>query len=111
GPDPRLSQRSHLAAPDRAPCPTRRSSDLPREIANKLAADIDTIALPVIMNSPVLTDADLVEIIRACPPSKQVAVASRESLSTKRSEEHTSELQSRENLVCRLPLEKKKTLP
>src|SRR5690606_41439233 len=26
-----------------------------------------------------------------------------------RSEEHTSELQSRENLVCRLPLEKKKT--
>src|SRR5690606_27891692 len=26
----------------------------------------------------------------------------------KRSEEHTSELQSRENLVCRLPLEKKK---
>src|SRR5207302_9559435 len=29
----------------------------------------------------------------------------------KRSEEHTSELQSRENLVCRLLLEKKKTHP
>src|SRR5690606_41071824 len=29
-------------------------------------------------------------------------------LSTRRSEEHTSELQSRENLVCRLLLEKKK---
>src|SRR5690606_40902337 len=28
---------------------------------------------------------------------------------TSRSEEHTSELQSRENLVCRLLLEKKKT--
>src|SRR5436309_9011411 len=28
-----------------------------------------------------------------------------------RSEEHTSELQSRENLVCRLLLEKKKILP
>src|SRR5690606_42086134 len=28
---------------------------------------------------------------------------------TQRSEEHTSELQSRENLVCRLLLEKKKT--
>src|SRR5436309_11929534 len=28
---------------------------------------------------------------------------------TNRSEEHTSELQSRENLVCRLLLEKKKT--
>src|SRR5690606_39798701 len=30
------------------------------------------------------------------------------SFSRKRSEEHTSELQSRENLVCRLLLEKKK---
>src|SRR5690606_42139346 len=32
------------------------------------------------------------------------------STTTSRSEEHTSELQSRENLVCRLLLEKKKTL-
>src|SRR5690606_40931580 len=31
-----------------------------------------------------------------------------ETRHTKRSEEHTSELQSRENLVCRLLLEKKK---
>jgi uncharacterized protein (DUF2336 family) len=60
----------------------KNSPKLPREIANKLAQDIDTIALPVIMNSPVLTDADLVAIVRACPPSKQVAVASRETLST-----------------------------
>src|SRR3712207_7209119 len=30
---------------------------------------------------------------------------------TSRSEEHTSELQSRQYLVCRLLLEKKKTLP
>src|SRR5436309_7501963 len=30
------------------------------------------------------------------------------SVPVTRSEEHTSELQSRENLVCRLPLEKKK---
>src|SRR5436309_9744094 len=32
------------------------------------------------------------------------------SLGGQRSEEHTSELQSRENLVCRLLLEKKKTI-
>src|SRR5690606_39817394 len=32
-------------------------------------------------------------------------------LSSERSEEHTSELQSRENLVCRLLLEKKKERP
>src|SRR5690606_41754315 len=36
------------------------------------------------------------------------AVGSRHGLATARSEEHTSELQSRENLVCRLLLEKKK---
>src|SRR5690606_41465755 len=33
-----------------------------------------------------------------------------DSLSVPRSEEHTSELQSRENLVCRLLLEKKKEI-
>src|SRR3712207_8130674 len=37
---------------------------------------------------------------RALPPSRRVAVD--------RSEEHTSELQSRQYLVCRLLLEKKK---
>lgn len=59
----------------------KNSPKLPREIANRLAADIDQIALPVIMNSPSLTDEDLIEIIRVNPPSKQIAVASRETLS------------------------------
>lgn len=60
----------------------KNSPKLPREIANKLAKDVDSIALPVILNSPVLTDADLVEIVRASPPHRQVAVASRPTLST-----------------------------
>src|SRR5690606_41686208 len=38
-------------------------------------------------------------LLRGCPPRAQG-----------RSEEHTSELQSRENIVCRLLLEKKKSL-
>src|SRR5690606_14197249 len=38
---------------------------------------------------------------------RQVALAARD-VAAERSEEHTSELQSRENLVCRLLLEKKK---
>src|SRR5258706_12071796 len=38
----------------------------------------------------------------------QVAGQSRNSYSIKRSEEHTSELQSLTNIVCRLLLEKKK---
>jgi uncharacterized protein (DUF2336 family) len=60
----------------------KNSPKLPREIAKTLARDVDSIALPVIMNSPSLSDADLVAIVRACPPNKQVAVASRETLST-----------------------------
>lgn len=60
----------------------KNSPKLPREIANKLAQDIESIALPVILNSPVLTDSDLVAIVRACPPAKQIAVASREHIST-----------------------------
>src|SRR5436309_7499069 len=55
------------------------------------------------------------ESIRRPPESKKAPItcaqASRATVSLptlKRSEEHTSELQSRENLVCRLLLEKKK---
>jgi uncharacterized protein (DUF2336 family) len=59
----------------------KNSPKLPRDIANKLARDVESIALPIILNSPALTDSDLVEIVRACPPAKQVAVASRETLS------------------------------
>jgi uncharacterized protein (DUF2336 family) len=59
----------------------KNSPKLPREIANQLARDVDSIALPIVLNSPALTDADLVEIIRVCPPNKQIAVASRETLS------------------------------
>lgn len=59
----------------------KNSPKLPHEIATKLARDVETIALPIILNSPMLTDMDLVEIVRTCPPAKQVAVASRAHLS------------------------------
>src|SRR5690606_40637039 len=46
---------------------------------------------------------------RLVEPGKVVAVGTPIAvLTASRSEEHTSELQSRENLVCRLLLEKKK---
>src|SRR5690606_42154866 len=54
---------------------------------------------------------------RAAPPRRRAGTAGRPGRSAgplrrcgrgRRSEEHTSELQSRENLVCRLLLEKKK---
>jgi len=60
----------------------KNSTKLPRDIANTLARAVESIALPVILNSPMLTDSDLVEIVRASPPAKQIAVASRETLST-----------------------------
>src|SRR5690606_41199135 len=41
---------------------------------------------------------------------RHCAIVSHSSKRTIRSEEHTSELQSRENLVCRLLLEKKKIM-
>ena len=60
----------------------KNSNKLPRDLANKLSHDVESIALPVILNSPMLTDGDLVEILRSSPPVKQIAVASRETLST-----------------------------
>src|SRR5690625_6439303 len=39
----------------------------------------------------------------------EVVQAAKDTLDSRRSEEHTSELQSRGHLVCRLLLEKKKT--
>src|SRR5690606_41035822 len=46
-------------------------------------------------------------LLSSTPGCFGVMVSRCQSDSTKRSEEHTSELQSRENLVCRLLLEKK----
>src|SRR2546427_7072971 len=52
-------------------------------------------------------------LFRSCPssahtPSCAVQYCNRHEGHTRRSEEHTSELQSQSNLVCRLLLEKKK---
>src|SRR5437667_2992396 len=44
----------------------------------------------------------------ACDPTARATVRRASSLATLRSEEHTSELQSHHDLVCRLLLEKKK---
>lgn len=58
----------------------RNSPKLPRDIALKLAKDVDVIAVPVLKNSPVITDEDLVEIVLAGSSEKQVAIAQREKL-------------------------------
>jgi uncharacterized protein (DUF2336 family) len=66
----------------RALAVTLRSSALmPREVALRLARDVESVALPMINGSPVFTDEDLVEIVRAGSASRQIAVAERETLS------------------------------
>src|SRR4051812_45764532 len=66
----------------RALADTLKASDLlPRDVALALARDVETIALPVLSCSPVFTDEDLAEIVRACGPTRQLAVARRASLS------------------------------
>ncbi len=59
----------------------RASTKLPHDVAIKLACDIETVALPVLAQSPMLTDADLVAIVRTSSPRKQTAVAARPTLS------------------------------
>ena len=58
------------------------SAFLPRDIAMSLANDIDQIALPVLQFSTVLTDQDLIDIVRSGSPGKQVAIAGRPVVST-----------------------------
>ena len=62
----------------RAMAVTLKSSDLiPRDVARRLAADVDSVALPMINFSPAFSDEDLIEIVQAGSPVRQVAVAGR----------------------------------
>src|SRR5690606_40843444 len=87
--------------------PTRRSSDLTCRAA-ALGAPTRRAAAPLVGGAPVRCRRS-----GPAPPSPRRALLAglvEELLQLLgRSEEHTSELQSRENLVCRLLLEKKKT--
>lgn len=56
------------------------SNHVPHDVAVALAEDIDVIALPMLENSPVFTDEDLVAIIESGAASKQVAIAGRENV-------------------------------
>src|SRR2546430_8372822 len=69
---------------------------------------VQTCALPISSptGSPASTGRPTPSVTWATPRPTRSA-RSRSSTSTARSEEHTSELQSQSNLVCRLLLEKK----
>lgn len=60
----------------------KSSPNLPADVAGRLARDIEAIALPILENSPTLSDADLVEILEAAEPIRQMAIAKRKTLSS-----------------------------
>ena len=60
----------------------KNSPNLPREVAIKLAQDVESVALPVIENSPVFRSSDLVELVLNATDAKQIAVANRDYLAT-----------------------------
>lgn len=53
---------------------------LPRDIAMDLARDVESVSIPMIEVSEVLTTEDLIEIVQSQSPSKQVAVAGRRTI-------------------------------
>src|SRR5690606_41801297 len=100
--------RAHRALP---PFPTRRSSDLerlfqgrppcaPRLVHERIFADEEQVEGDQGRRRAVAVTPHLRDVLHVHP-----ALQTLEALDPSRSEEHTSELQSRENLVCRLLLE------
>jgi uncharacterized protein (DUF2336 family) len=55
----------------------RRATRLPRDVALRLANDVEDVALPILEDSPMLSEADLVAVIRHGSPRKQVTIARR----------------------------------
>ena len=59
----------------------RRAVHLPRDVAVRLANDIEVVALPILSGSPVLADEDLLAILRHASPARQQAIAARPEIS------------------------------
>lgn len=59
---------------------------VPHDVALSLAKDVETVALPMLQFSEVLTDEDLIKIVASQSPAKQVAIAKRAQVSENVSE-------------------------
>ncbi|WP_425062940.1 DUF2336 domain-containing protein [Pyruvatibacter mobilis] len=57
------------------------ASEVPADVVNSIISDIDSVAVPFIERSPLITDEALLEIIEAGAPAKVLAIASRGSVS------------------------------
>ncbi len=59
----------------------RHATRLPHDVALSLANDIEIVALPILTDSDVLTDRDLLDIIGKGSPQKHEAIAARKEVS------------------------------
>ncbi len=59
----------------------KRTRDIPHDVAMTLARDVESVALPMLEFSEILTDEDLIQLLDSAPESKQIAVARRAGLS------------------------------
>src|SRR5690606_40500300 len=102
-----LSLFSHCSGDHRAlhSFPTRRSSDLDTGMPNRKLSQLPTAKLVFCRHAREQRDAGTG---RKRTLDRFRITQLQHGAVRHRSEEHTSELQSRENLVCRLLLEKKK---
>jgi uncharacterized protein (DUF2336 family) len=59
----------------------KHSKELPHDVANALARDVESVAMPILEFSEILTDADLISIVKSAGGAKQIAVARRAAVS------------------------------
>src|SRR6266496_4698565 len=89
----------------------RWTADFAARKARTLAFDRPVPYLArVVLLAAVYFSAAKLALLAAIPPGYATAVWPPSGIALARSEEHTSELQSRRDLVCRLLLEKKKKI-
>lgn len=60
----------------------KESRSLPHDVAKSLAHDVDAVSLPILNHSVVLSDDDLIEIVRCSGATKQTAIAARNQVSS-----------------------------
>jgi Uncharacterized protein conserved in bacteria len=61
----------------------KASPVVPRDVARRLARDVESVCLPMLAFSPAFTDDDLAEVVRLGGPVRQLVIAKRPALSRK----------------------------
>src|SRR5207244_5317739 len=90
------------------PSPTRRSSDLPAvSEPNQAMSPVFTRSISLRGRPPFVSDSITRSGSKNATAAPGTVISSTSATCGARSEEHTSELQSPDHLVCRLLLEKK----